>query len=275
MNDKITGMNNKNGLKQGLLLALLSIVQASTATQPSYNWSGLYIGGFLGGASGARVITTEPVRLDNDTYWFRPFHNSFVHDSNPSFITGGAVGYNWVIGKTPYLLGLEGEYGYLNEKGQSVDPNQTPYANLPSNNQYNTSVNRINIGSAYSYAMLGGRVGYVKERLLFYMKSGAVLTQIESQYSSAKTDSASSTGIAYLNISGTNHITGYGVGGGIEYVLPFKGVTNWSAKIEYLYLGIDSTQLAYGHCTCDFLWGMTERIHGLHSVKFGINYKLL
>ena len=32
---------------------------------------------------------------------------------------GGTIVYNWQIGETPYLVGLEGEYGYLGMSGTS------------------------------------------------------------------------------------------------------------------------------------------------------------
>jgi hypothetical protein len=269
-------MNNKKFiLLVGILLFSSTTVAGLNTTHATYNWSGAYVGGFIGGAASTQVTATEPLRLDNNTYWFRPFHSSFSYNSSSTFIGGGAIGYSLQIGNTPYLMSLEGEYGYLNVNGRSKDPNQLPYSALPNQNIHNNaSLNSVNIGGSYGYAMVGGRIGYVQGRSLFYVKSGAVFTSIESKYSSEKTDSSSSTGIAFLHNYGANSINGYGVGGGMEYALPFKGFSNISAKIEYLYFGIAHTQLAYGHCSCNFLWLMTERFRGIHTAKFGINYKL-
>jgi outer membrane immunogenic protein len=118
--------------------------------------------------------------------------------------------------------------------------------------------------------MAGGRIGYAQDRFLFYVKSGAVFTNIISKYSSEKTEP---TRTAYLKISGANNTTGYGVGGGIEYAIPFKVLSNVSVKMEYLYLGIDRTQSTYGDCTCDFLWTTMKNFSGIHTAKFGMNYK--
>lgn len=252
-------------------LILSSTAFASTAISPAtFSWTGVYVGGFVGGATSAQVTTNEPLRLDNHAYWFRPYHNSFSYNTNPSFIGGGTIGYNWQIGKSPYLVGLEGEYGYLNLHGSSVDPNQYPYAALPTNNLTNNSRNVINIGNSFGYGLIGGRIGYARDRILFYIKTGAVITDIQSKYHAVKTEDLAP---AYLNISGVNNIVGYGIGGGIEYFLPFKGFTNVSTKVEYLYLGINKTQYAYGHCSCHFLWRAVERVSGVNTVKIGMNYK--
>ena len=114
-------------------------------SKANHYWTGVYLGGFAGGASSVKTKTTEPLRLDNDTNWFRPYNNSYSFDTKPSFISGGTVGYNWKIGKTPFLVSVEGEYGYLNERGSSIDPNQIPYAALTNNTTLNTSSTSTNI----------------------------------------------------------------------------------------------------------------------------------
>lgn len=252
------------------IIMLASCVVSSAALA---NWSGLYVGGFAGGSTGAHVTSTEPLRLDNRTNWFRPFHKSFSYNTEPSFIGGLTLGYNLQIPKTPCLLGLEGEYGYLNLRGSRMDPNQLPYAMLPNNNIKNNSRSVLNIGNSYGYALVGGRIGYALNCLLFYVKSGAVFTNIQSKYNSLKTDPTSPTGLATLNISGNNNISGYGVGGGVEYVLPFKELSNISTKFEYLYLGLNKTQYTYGHCSCHFLWRTIEHISRINTFKVGMNYK--
>lgn len=253
------------------MITLSSSVLADTSTnKATYDWTGVYVGGFLGGASSAKTTNTEPLRIDNDTYWFRPFNSSYNYDTSLSFIGGGTIGYNWQIGKTPYLVSLEGEYGYLNANSNRMDPNQIPYAALTNNTTPNASSDSTNIGGSYGYAMAGVRIGYTQDHFLFYVKSGAVFTNIKSKYNSEKTEP---TTTAYLNISGANNTTGYGVGGGIEYAIPFKALSNVSVKMEYLYLGIDGTQSTYGHCSCDFLWTTKKHISGIHTAKLGMNYK--
>lgn len=249
-----------------LLFLVSTIVQANS----SVNWQGFYVGVLMGGAARTHVTTTEPIRLDNNAYWFRPYSNSFSYNTSPYFLAGGTLGYNWTIGNTPYLIGLEGEYGYIHEHGNSVDPNQYPYAAIPGNNLVNRSHTAINIGNSLGYALLGGRFGYMQDRALYYIKAGAVFTEVRAMYNSTKTEDGMP---AYLNIAGTNHITGYGLGVGMEYALPFNGFSNVSAKAEYLFMGINKAQYVYGDCSCHFLWRMTEHVSGINTFKVGLNYK--
>lgn len=262
-------MNIKNSILSIFFVFPCTVI-ANPNISMAYNYQGLYAGGFLGGASGAKIASIELLRLDNNAYWFRPFHDTYTYKTHSSFIGGGEIGYNWKIYSPSYLLGIEGEYGYLDSHGSSKDVNQTPYETLTQNTP-NTSANTIKIGSKYGYGFIGGRLGYLQERLLFYVKSGAIFTSIISRYNSEKTEAPIT---AFLNIFGTNNITGYGLGGGVEYAVPFKELSNLSVKIEYLYLGINRVQPAYGHCTCDFLWMITNKISGINSAKIGINYKL-
>ncbi len=264
-------MNNKGLIVRFVLLFFLtSIASANSFATPAMDWRGAYVGGFIGGAASTHVTTTEPIRLDNNAYWFRPFSNSFNYDTNPSVIAGGTLGYNWRIGTTPYLIGVEGEYGYIQETGSQVDPNQYPYANLPGHNLVNTSKATINIGDNMGYVLLGGRLGYMQNRALFYLKAGAVFTATRATYISTKTEDMQP---AYLNLAGTNHETGYGVGAGVEYALPFEGFSKFFVKVEYLLLDIPKTEYVYGHCSCHFLWRMTEHLSGINTLKVGLNYK--
>lgn len=254
----------------------LSIAMASTSDEMAFcDWTGAYVGGFAGGATGTHITSTEPIRLDNNAYWFRPYHDSFRNRTKPSFIGGITLGYNIQIGTTPFIVGLEGEYGYLNLRGNRVDPNQFPYAALPKNNLQNESQNVIQIGKSSGYTFIAARIGTLllcatEQPLLFYIKSGALFTRIHSKYNSVKTEDSKPV---YLNLAGANNIVGYGIGGGIEYLLPCEGFSNLSAKIEYLFLGINKRKKVYGHCSCNFTWRMVEQIHNLNTFKIGINYK--
>jgi outer membrane immunogenic protein len=255
----------------GLLIFSPDTVFAEEFKNP-YNWSGLYLGGFVGGALGANISTTEPIRLDNGNYWFRPFDNSYRYAIGSSFIAGGTIGYNLQASGAPLVLGVEGEYGYLNDKGSGRDVNIDPYSALTDDFVDNIGGNRTAIGSSYGYGLVGGRVGYVMDRLLLYVKSGVVFTNIETGYSAVKkeTDIAS---LATLNTSSSHNTLGYGIGGGIEYVIPFNGLNNVSLKLEYLYLGIGTMQSSFGYCSCQFHWRTTDNISGINTVKLGLIYR--
>ena len=82
-----------------------------------------------------------------------------------------------------------------------------------------------------------------------------------------------------LRTSGNKTSVGYGIGGGIEQVLPsewFEQAKNISIKVEYLYLGIERRQTSSGTASTDSaplpVYVTSDRIRGIHTAKIGINY---
>ena len=256
----------------GLLVLLPGHVFAQEQKNPPYNWSGLYIGAFLGGASASNISTSEPLRLDNLNNWFRPFNNSYEYGINSSFIGGGTLGYNLQVSGTPLIFGIEGEYGYLYEKGFGPDVNIPPYSALTGNFIDNVGGHQTMIGSTYGYGLIGGRIGYAFDRFLLYVKSGAVFTNIKTAYNAVKKET-DMTSLATINTSSSVNTVGFGIGGGIEYALPFDGFNNVSLKVEYIYLGIGATQSSFGYCSCHFHWMTQDGISGIHTAKLGLNYR--
>ena len=201
----------------------------------------------LGGASSAKTNTTDPYRPSNGNWWSSPYTAPYNYTTSASFIGGGTVGYNWQIGKTAYLIGLEGEYGYLSMDGSGIDPNNAAW------NLANPSPSRVSathntkIGGNDGYGLVGGRIGYAFDKTLFYIKSGAVFTKTQTNYSNG----------SFLNTSGSSNTPGYAIGVGIEY----------------LYFGINRTQTSSGNNFNGNLYTTTDSISGISTAKIGVNYK--
>lgn len=266
-----------------IILPIVSLILPSIAVSSVPNniahcdWSGMYIGGFAGGSTGTRIYNTEPIRLDNNAYWFRPFNNSYRYKTKGSFIGGITIGYSLQLCNSPFLIGIEGEYGYLNLRGSKTDPNQFLYASLPNNNLINDSHNVVHIGKSSGYGFIGARIIYaldtlVQDDIMLYAKVGTILTKIKSKYDSVKTEDLAP---AFLNLAGKGNITGFGVGGGVEFNLPCELLANTSAKIEYLLLRMNKSKYVYGHCSCHFLWRMNQHIRNANTIKVGLNYKFM
>ena len=257
-------------LPLSLLAFSNSIFADSTPIKSKYDWTGIYVGGFLGGASSARTTSSGPI-FDGMTLF--P-DKSYGYDTNSSFIGGGTVGYNWQIGETPYLVGLEGEYGYLDMGASTAGPNN------PSP-QYITATHSTNVGGSYGYGIVGTRVGYAFDKSLFYVKSGAVFTNTQTNFDFNIHD----TPVPFLNgvnghssVSNTN--VGYAIGGGIEQALPsewFSLAKNISVKAEYLYLGINTALNTSGTINLSGIpiatLSTSDSISGIHTAKIGVNYK--
>ena len=242
------------------------------APPTTHNWDGFYIGGFVGGAGGAQVHTTEPIRLDNFNFWFRPFSSPYGYAVDASPIGGLTVGYNLQLPQVPLVLGIEGEYGYLGEYGSGRDVNQLYYSALIGDVVSEGSRHRTSIGSHYGYGLIGGRFGYAVDNLLLYVKAAALFTTIDTSYFAVKKEDVISP-LPHLSTASAVNELSFAVGGGVEYALPIRGWENVSLKVEYLYFAIDNTQSSYGYCSCNFRWTTSDTISGVHTAKLGLNYK--
>ena len=240
---------------------------SNTSSESTYDWTGVYVGGFVGGASSAKTTASQPYTTNSPAhYWNTPYGNTNTFDTNASFIGGGTVGYNWQIAKTAYLVGLEGEYGYLDMSGSKADPNAALWNAAHPSWEAAKGLDSTNVGGSYGYGLVGGRIGYAMDRTLFYVKSGAVFTNTKTNYTDA----------SLLTTSGHSNSPGYALGAGIEYALPtewFKLAKNISIKTEYLYFGIARTQETEGVCGRNYNWTTTDTISGIHTAKIGVNYK--
>ena len=134
-------------------------------------------------------------------------------DANPSgALVGGTLGYNWQMGQL--VLGLEGDLDWTDLRGTtSAAPCTT---SCETRNDW--------LGTAR------GRVGYAFDRYLPYLTGGAAFGDIK----------AAPAGFAGV----TSTKTGWTVGAGLEARIAGP----WSAKVEYLYTDLGSTNCATGSC---------------------------
>ncbi|MCX7084934.1 MAG: hypothetical protein NTY69_05290 [Methylococcales bacterium] len=251
------------------LLALSSATFADNTTDKlTYDWTGVYVGGYIGGASSARTTSSGPII--NDTTLFP--NKSYSYDTDASFIGGGTVGYNWQIGETPYLVGLEGEYGSLDVGGGTAGPNNP----IP---KFISVTHSTNVGGLYGNGIVGARLGYALDKSLVYLKSGAVFTNTQTNFDFNIHGTPTPVGDGHCSVANAN--VGYAIGGGIEQALPaewFSLAKQISVKLEYLYLGIDTALNTSG--TINNLNGApiatlstSDSISGIHTAKIGFNYK--
>jgi len=203
------------------------------APAPTWSWTGGYLGLYLGGAGGGDVSTTIPTA---------PAATA-SYDFNSSFIGGYTSGYNLQFAPN-WLIGYEGETGYMKVKASTIFP--APNANINAT---------ASLGSLYS--VWSGRLGYVADKSLFYAKAGAVWVRADGGVNSI----VPAAGL----VSGHKNMFGYAVGGGWEYAFAPK----WSVKAEYLYLGLDQS-FTYGNTVSGFA---TTHVSGVHTGKVGVNYQ--
>ena len=233
-----------------------------------FNWTGCYLGGYGGGAWGNKVDTFDPQSTGGafpaGTFYNRPTANTanggaFSFDLGSSAIAGGTLGCNWQAPGSAFVLGIEGEGGFLRVKETAVDP-----FSLPGGDTFAEA----RIGDWYAVA--AGRLGFAVDRTLFYAKGGVGFTEVKASFSDTCTTGVCGPGT--LATTGSKDRAFWVAGGGIEYAFDY----NWSVKAEYLFLGLDhtiSTCGPGGGAAAGSTFCSTMNVDGIHTAKIGINYR--
>jgi opacity protein-like surface antigen len=256
----------------------------AAAPAPAYSWTGLYVGGRLGGAwanddwffpsdpinSVAQRPTgipfnappvgdvTAAIQTDYGSPTVGPFNVSSGSNSTSSWVIGAQIGYNYQIQN--WVLGVEGEASWINLKASNLDPSHSDI------NQNNTDF----VGA------LGARLGYAWHRLLVYGKAGGAWANTQYSVFSNTTFTVSNspqpvtvTPGTMVDAAAVNRF-GYMAGIGVEYAL----TPQWSVKAEYEYLdfGRQRTTLTP---TTTIVSPFDEDIRQrLQIAEIGFNYKL-
>ena len=160
---------------------------------------------------------------DNESF------DTFAFDIDPEGgFGGGQIGFNVVTGRL--LLGAEADIQGADISDRSV----VGGTSLTTNIDY--------------FGTVRGRLGFVSDRTLIYGTAG---------YAWADVDATASAG--GLSISADDTLSGYVVGGGVEYAL----TDQWSTKLEYQYIDLEDERL-----------NATDKLdNDFHTVRVGLNYR--
>jgi len=167
--------------------------------------------------------------------WSDPFTGANNTFSKGGFIGGGQIGYNqqynWLV------FGVEGDFDWTGLSGSGTD----------------------SIGDAISTktewtSTATGRIGAAFDRLLVYGKGGVAFAHDHST-------------VALIGSTASESLTrtGWTAGAGLEYAID----RNWSAKLEYDYLGFGSEALSLPTAP---VYASNASLN-VQEVKVGINYK--
>jgi outer membrane immunogenic protein len=213
-------------------------VAAPVYVPPPFSWTGFYLGANLGGAWGQRNLTDTLIGLSL----------SNVNEKG-AFIGGGQLGFNYQFGN--FVLGVEGDFDGVattNSPGTGVVGPAFGTIQVTSNNRWITT--------------LAGRFGVTNDTWLFYGKAGSGWVGSDNLTIINTVTGARIAGF------GNNTNSGWLVGAGIEWAL----APNWSVKIEYDYLGLNSQTFTAPAGT--FLAGdtFTTSKPNVQMVKVGANY---
>jgi outer membrane immunogenic protein len=220
--------------------------KAPPATAAAYNWTGCYIGGHAGGGWGEarnRVVSSTPsaaAPVDLDP-------TGTFHANGP--VIGGQVGCNYQFASN-WVVGFEGDGAWAHQHGdKNLDP-----ANYDSRFVFDLQERWL--------ATARARVGYATDKWFLYVTGGGAWADVRAKLFFQPDPAACS----FCNATGSQTFSGWTVGGGLEWWL----VTNWSAKVEYLYVDLGRKTFFDPPGTGAYLGistKMTEQI-----ARVGINY---
>ena len=218
------------------------------------SWTGFYAGvnagAAFGGSSGASTVATPlfnagvagapNLQAANDA----ASTNSFGVSNRVAAILGGQVGYNYQF-STNYVVGIEADAQGLPGAGRTTTLNTavaTP--GFP-----NTVVATTGLSKRQDYiGTVRGRLGYTfTPSLLVYATGGFAYGGVRSSTTTVDNlvPTAGVVSPYFTNGSRSTTLTGYTVGGGLEYLF----APNLSLKAEFLYYDLGSLNYNAGTLT--------------------------
>lgn len=261
---------------------------------PETIWTGLYVGGHIGGAWGHVDIS--------DTYEYNSYDPHKDTSISPSGLFGGVqVGYN--VQKGSLVYGLEADLGKMKLNGSAsahlldegvgaVDQYGKPIKY--GDNDYdcdggNPQICKLDAKYAVSaglYGDLTGRIGYAQDKTLLYLKGGAAFLKMDmdarytGQHVEGDVDPDTSS---TFNFSGSDTLWGWTIGAGVEYSIS----RSISLKAEYQHFDFGTMKMGYegktiywcgsheypdcpGYST---LSGKSETDVTVDAVSVGLNYR--
>jgi outer membrane immunogenic protein len=208
--------------------------KAAPVVAPVVNWTGLYIGGNVGGEWGrfndplavggvtAGGITAIPETIPSNS-------------DNSSFTGGGQIGYRWQL-PTNWVVGVEGDFNWVELKNtQTLAIGQFPPGNitLVPGDMHSVKTNWE--------SSIRGNIGYAWGSVLAYVTGGVAFANVQASSNFIATPSG---GFLFPASGGsqTKTLTGGTVGVGIAYSL----TKNWDIGAEYRYTKYDGSDFAIG-----------------------------
>jgi outer membrane immunogenic protein len=220
-------------------------VKAPVKAVAPYNWTGCYVGGFVGFGSANTWKSTDLNHFN--TTGVNPFEFSLGNEATG----GGALGCNWQANSW-LVLGIEGEGGFL-----KVEQGASPTLIGAGQNGVSGFSTLSDTAKVTGYGLIAGRLGVAFDRLLIYGKAGAAFYDT----SATVTDGAVPGFVA----TGSKSQTTFAIGGGGEYAI----YDHWTGKAEYVFFDHGSSFNVCGQGGFCFRQDPST----VHTFKVGINYK--
>jgi outer membrane immunogenic protein len=243
-------------------------LKAPAMAPAAYDWSGIYIGGNVGGGWAQNEISDPGLGIVGTLLGVPVTQTT----NSSGFLGGVEAGANYQIGKL--VVGTEVDWDWTGINGTGTSALSSPLLVLPPGVAINRSLgaNTDWTGTATT------RIGIAHDHWLFYGKVGAAWAHTKYTDNWNVTGAMLPAGINPLfSGTGSSTRTGWTVGTGIEYAF----WNSWSAKLEYDYMNfgsptttINGTILPASGFGIPFSAGLQNN-QQISEVKFGLNYKIM
>jgi outer membrane immunogenic protein len=221
------------------LAADMGVVRRPVAYVAATNWTGCYAGGDVGTAWGhSDGFSTNGATTEGVGHAFAPFPPGVVlnngFDMGSAAIGGFYGGCNYQFGA--WVIGAEGDISWTNLEGQTFAVNgPSAFINAAG---FAVAPGAYRSTKEHWIATARGRLGYAVDKWLLYVTGGGAWAKIDSVES--VTPTAFFPGVSGGPVLNTDLQTdtrsGWTVGAGLEYMLPY----NWVIRAEYLFVEIPS-----------------------------------
>jgi outer membrane immunogenic protein len=232
------------------------------AVPAGYDWSGIYLGAHVGGAWATNDLSDPGLGF----LALAGFGVPVVQTTDSSGVIGGIQGgWNYQFGR--FVLGTELDFSWADVNGTST----STFA--PAILGPGTSISRSLTANTDWIGTSTLRLGYARDRVLFYSKVGAAFAH--TNYTSTWVGNGPGGGTLFTGTGDKTNV-GWTVGFGAEWAF----WNNWSAKLEYDYMNFGSKTIPIngvigpGVINAPGSFGVVNE-QQINEVKFGINYKFL
>jgi outer membrane immunogenic protein len=228
--------------------------------EPSYNWSGCYVGlngGAGGGGSKFNTFVGGGTLLGaTDAAAVAQTGGTGSGDAT-SVLGGGQAGCNWQ--SATLIYGVEGDFDYFRSNPQLVNGNGTLTSGAGFSVTQSLKTNYL--------ATVRPRIGIAADHNLFYVTAGVAFTKVN--YTETYLDGNVPPGIGSALAS--KSLVGWTVGAGWEYAW----TNNWTFRAEYLFAKFPTTNafgtIADGTGAANPLQGSAD--FTAQIARVGVSYK--
>lgn len=236
-------------------LAARPYTKAPPIMEPSWSWSGFYIGGNVGYGVSRSAISSS---LIDPTPPSTVLFTSSGNNSAAGVVGGGQIGWNTMFAPT-FLFGVEADIQAADQRGRNT------LSGAFGPNTFLDVQSRLNW-----FGTVRARLGWTATPgTLLYVTGGYAYGEVETRNSSSLPTFAGNV-LQGSRASGIKD--GWTVGGGIETRL---WNSNWTAKAEYLYMDLGSQGTANVVGVAPFTLSHVSNVDFKdHIVRVGLNYKL-